>query len=254
MNSYKAYLIDLDGTMYKGLEPIDGAAEFVQRLCAKSIPYLFVTNNSSISPEKLADKLNQMGIQAGKENIFTSSMATAEYIDSLKSKSSVFMIGEEGLREALVHKGLSLVTKNADFVTIGIDRKITYEKLADACLEIRNGAKLISTNKDAAIPTERGMVPGNGAMTSVLAVSTGVSPVFVGKPEPILMEQAVEKLGFPKSDTLMIGDNYDTDIMAGIKAGIDTLMVETGISTRESIRSHNKQPTYHAKNLTEWEV
>ncbi|WP_173915749.1 TIGR01457 family HAD-type hydrolase [Halobacillus sp. Marseille-Q1614] len=254
MKSYSAYLIDLDGTMYRGIEPIDGAAEFVQRLNVKSIPYLFVTNNSSMVPKELADKLNNMGIQASKDNVFTSSMATAKYIDSKKPGANVFIIGENGLWQALEDQNLKPVKEEADFVTIGIDRKISYEKLAMACLEIRNGAELVSTNKDAAIPTERGMVPGNGAITSVLSVSTGVTPTFVGKPEAILMEQAVEMLGFPKEDILMVGDNYDTDIMAGIKAGIDTLMVETGVSTRDGIKHLNKQPTHHVKNLSDWKI
>lgn len=118
--------------------------------------------------------------------------------------------------------------ENPDFVVVGLDRDITYEKLAKACLAVRNGATFISTNGDIAIPTERGLLPGNGSLTSVVAVSTGVDPIFIGKPESIIMEQALKVLGIEKNEALMVGDNYDTDILAGINAGMHTLLVHTG--------------------------
>ncbi|MCP3028266.1 TIGR01457 family HAD-type hydrolase [Halobacillus sp. A5] len=254
MKNYKAYLIDLDGTMYRGNERIAGAAEFIDELNRFSIPHLFITNNSSSNPEEVASKLTDMQIKAEKEQIFTSSMATARYIHTKNPDSKAYVIGEQGLFDALAKENIEIVTHSADYVVMGIDRFITYEKLAEACLQIRNGASFISTNKDKAIPTERGLVPGNGALTSVVAVSTGVEPVYIGKPEPIIMEQAIQKLGVPKEEILMVGDNYQTDILAGLRANVDTLMVETGVSSYVSIKENHQQPTYLVGSLEEWKI
>lgn len=136
----------------------------------------------------------------------------------------------------------------------GLDRDITYEKLAVGCLAVRNGAIFISTNGDIAIPTERGMMPGNGSLTSVISVSTQTTPIFIGKPEPIIMEQALKVLGVAKEDTLMVGDYYDTDIMAGINAGMDTLLVHTGVTTRQMAEGYETKPTYAVDSLDDWEV
>ncbi|MFC0523869.1 TIGR01457 family HAD-type hydrolase [Pontibacillus salicampi] len=252
MKQYKGYLIDLDGTMYKGSEPIDAASAFVQALKESQIPHLFVTNNSSRKPEQIADKLQTFHIPAEKEQIFTTSMATASYISDQTSQARVFAIGEEGLHSALEQEGHLLTEEYCDYVVIGIDRDITYEKLATACLQVRNGAAFLSTNSDVAIPTERGMLPGNGSLTSVITISTGVQPIFIGKPEPIIMEQAMEQIGLTKDEVLMVGDNYHTDIMAGIKAGFDTLHVQTGVTQKEHLSHFDEQPTYSIKTLEEW--
>ncbi|WP_157724848.1 TIGR01457 family HAD-type hydrolase [Virgibacillus phasianinus] len=252
MKDYQGYLIDLDGTMYQGNERIHAAKEFVEFLKDKGLPHLFLTNNSSKTQLEIANKLNEMDIPATENHIFTSSMATASYIAAKNQDGCVFVIGEGGLHEALLSKGLVITDENPDFVVIGIDREITYEKLAKACLFVRNGAEFLSTNSDIAIPTERGLVPGNGALTSVITVSTGVEPVFIGKPEPIIMEQALQTLGLSKDETLMVGDNYHTDIMAGIQAGVDTLMVFTGVTPFEDFPTLPTKPTYHVRDLSEW--
>lgn len=252
MKDYKGYLIDLDGTMYNGTEKIEEACEFVRTLKARGIPYLFVTNNSSRTPKQVADKLMSFDIPASEEQVFTTSMATAQHIAQEKKDASVYVIGEEGIRQAIEENGLSFGEENADFVVVGIDRGITYEKLATGCLAIRNGARFISTNGDVAIPTERGLLPGNGSLTSVLTVSTGVEPVFIGKPESIIMEQAMRVLGTDISETLMVGDNYATDIIAGINAGMDTLLVHTGVTKREHMADYDQKPTYAIDSLTEW--
>lgn len=252
MKEYKGYLIDLDGTMYKGAESIHGASEFVESLREKKTPFMFLTNNSSKTVDQIAEKLTQLGVYAHRDFVYTSSLATAEYVRSEKEQARVFAIGEEGLFDALRQQGLKIVEKDADYVVIGIDREINYQKLANACLEVRAGARLISTNGDIAIPTDQGMLPGNGAITSVVSVSTGVKPVFIGKPEPLIMERALKRLGYDAKDVLMVGDNYHTDIMAGMKAGLDTLMVETGLSTFNEIKDHDHQPTYKRKDLVEW--
>ncbi|MED3563583.1 TIGR01457 family HAD-type hydrolase [Bacillus xiapuensis] len=253
MKNYKGYLIDLDGTMYKGTERIEAASDFIKKLQTKGIPYLFVTNNSSRTPAQVAEKLRGFDIQAEENQVFTTSMATANYIFSQKPDASVYVIGEEGIQTSIGEKGFLKASENADFVVIGIDRAITYEKLAVACLAVRNGAVFISTNGDIALPTERGLLPGNGSLTSVISVSTQTKPIFIGKPESIIMEQALKVLGTAKEETLMVGDNYDTDIMAGMKAGMDTLLVHTGVTTKELLLRYNRKPTYTIDSLDQWE-
>lgn len=252
MKEYRGFLIDLDGTMYRGTEVIEEAVDFVSLLNKHHLPYLFVTNNSSRTPEQVAEKLRNFGIKASGEQVFTSSIATANYIYERKKDASVYVIGEEGLQTAIAEKGFKLGQVDADFVAIGIDHSISYEKLAVACLAVRNGAVFISTNSDIAIPTERGLMPGNGSLTSVITVSTQTEPIFIGKPESIIMEQALKVIGTNKEDTLMIGDNYDTDIMAGMNAGLDTLLVHTGVTTRELLTRYEKKPTYVIDSLNQW--
>ncbi|KKB44425.1 TIGR01457 family HAD-type hydrolase [Bacillus thermotolerans] len=255
MKAYKGYLIDLDGTMYRGKAEIKEAKHFIERLNEKGIPYLFVTNNSSRTPQQVADKLRSFHIPASSDQIFTTSLATASYVAERKEAASVYVIGEEGLRSALESKGLQLVEdEHPDFVITGIDRDITYEKLATACLAIRNGASFVSTNGDVVIPTERGLLPGNGALTALVAVSTETEPVFIGKPEAIIMEQALQVLGTVKEETLMVGDNYKTDILAGIRAGMDTLLVHTGVTQKEHLKQVDEQPTYTRDTLDDWEI
>lgn len=253
MKKYKGYLIDLDGTMYKGTERIEAASDFIKNLQKKEIPYLFVTNNSTQTPAQVAEKLNSFDIPTTEDRVFTTSQATANYIEELKKDASVYVIGEEGIRTALEEKGFRFAGEDADVVVVGLDRSIDYEKLTIACLAVRNGATFISTNGDIALPTERGLVPGNGSITSVIAVSTQTKPIFIGKPEAIIMEQALKVLGVAKEDTLMVGDNYDTDILAGINAGIDTLLVHTGVTTKELLKTYTIHPTYTIDTLDHWE-
>ncbi|WP_130860237.1 TIGR01457 family HAD-type hydrolase [Gracilibacillus phocaeensis] len=252
MKQYKGFLIDLDGTMYKGTEPIEEAISFVQKLEEKKLPYLFVTNNSTKHPRDVSEKLQSMGVPSTAEHVFTTSMATAHYLKEQKPNGKVYAIGEEGLHLALEECGLELVEEDADFVVMGLDRTITYEKLTKGVLNIRSGAQFVATNGDVALPTERGFLPGAGSLISVLSVSTGVTPTFIGKPESIIVEQAIEVLGTTKQDTLMIGDNYDTDILAGIRADIDSLLVHTGVTTAEDLEVIEQQPTFTMNSLSEW--
>ena len=252
MKEYNGYLIDLDGTMYRGSEPIDGAATFIDALNKKRIPYLFLTNNSTSTQEAVAQKLRDMGIDTTSDHVFTSSLATAKYIKQQNAQAKCMVIGEHGLYDAIEREGLTIVDSSCDYVVIGLDRQINYEKLTRACLAIRDGAKFISTNGDIAIPTERGLLPGNGALTSVITVSTGVEPTFIGKPEQIIMKEALKVLGTVKKDTIMVGDNYQTDIRAGINAEVDTLMVFTGVTPYEAYPHLEIKPTYYVQNLREW--
>lgn len=252
MQKYKGFLIDLDGTVYKGTEKIIEAIDFVKELDRRGLPYLFLTNNSTKHPSDVSKKLIDMGVPSTTEHVFTTSMATASYIKEQQADAKVYPIGEEGLHMAIEECGLEIVEEGADFVVMGLDRNINYEKLAKGALNIRAGARFVATNGDVALPTERGFLPGAGSLISVLSVTTGVKPKFIGKPESIIVEQAIEVLGTTKEETLMVGDNYATDILAGINAGIDSLLVHTGVTTKEDLQEIENQPTYAINNLAEW--
>ncbi|WP_067840906.1 TIGR01457 family HAD-type hydrolase [Amphibacillus sediminis] len=254
MKQYAGYLIDLDGTVYNGTEKIDEAVTFVNHLKTKQIPYLFLTNNSTKHPSDVAKKLSEMGIPATEQDVFTSSMATATYIAEEKTNARVYAIGEEGLMLALEQAGLTVTDHDVDYVVMGLARNITYEKLAIGALAIRAGAKFVATNGDVALPTERGLLPGAGSLISVLSVTTGVTPKFIGKPEAIIVDQALEVLGTDKQSTLMVGDNYHTDIMAGINAGLDSLLVLSGVTTKADLATITNKPSYVINHLAEWKV
>lgn len=252
MKKYEGYLIDLDGTMYKGDNEIEGAAEFITFLKKKNIPYLFVTNNASLTPLEIVQKLQGFSIPAETKHVFSSAIATSLYLKGLNEKARCFVIGETGLIEAIEQAGLVNVEEDAEYVVMGLDRNITYQRLTKAALQIQQGAKLISTNKDKAIPKGRGLYPGNGAFTEVLTATTSIEPIHVGKPNTIIMNEAVKRLGVRKENILMIGDNYETDIQSGIQSNIDTLMVLTGVTNRKSLEKFDVKPTYCLNNLTEW--
>ena len=254
MKTYAGFLIDLDGTIYRGNQKIDSAVRFVNRLAKFGKPYGFVTNNSSKTPRQVAERLRKFGVEAREEQIITSSIAAANYIYEEKKDASIYMIGEKGLEEALTDKGFCIRDDNPDVVVMGIDRKITYEKLAKACLFVGRGAAFIATNEDKALPTERGFLPGNGSLTAVVSSTTGIEPVFVGKPRPMMIEQALNVLGVSKEQALMIGDNYKTDILSGVHAGMDTMLVLTGVTKKAMIASAAIQPTYIVESLDEWPI
>lgn len=252
MKEYKAYLIDLDGTMYRGNQVIEEAPAFIRWLKEKDIPFLFLTNNSSLPPEKVADKLNKMGIEADPAHVYTTSMAAAELIASDENKVNVYAIGEEGLITALLQMGCDLTEENPSHVVVGIDREFSYEKMMKASLAIQKGAMFISTNSDRAIPTEKGLVPGNGAITAAIATASGQIPRFIGKPEAIFVELALKKVSCFPQDVLLVGDNLHTDIAAGVNAKVDTLLVYTGITRPEDLLQGEIQPTYTVSHLREW--
>ncbi|WP_114603776.1 TIGR01457 family HAD-type hydrolase [Staphylococcus sp. EZ-P03] len=252
MKQYKGYLIDLDGTMYKGADPIDGAKQFIDYLNQNNIPHLYVTNNSTKVPEDVVKKLAEFGIDAKPEEVITSALATASYIKKENEHASIYVIGEGGIRTALLNQGLTLIDDtHVDYVVVGLDTHVNYDKLSQATLGVRNGAKFISTNQDISIPNERGFLPGNGAITSVISVSTKVQPTFIGKPQPIIMDMAMDVIRLPKEDVAMVGDLYETDIMSGINAGIDTIHVQTGVTSKEELAEKPTQPTYTFKDLNE---
>lgn len=252
MKQYKGYLIDLDGTMYKGADEIDGAKQFIDYLNQHDIPHLYVTNNSTKVPEDVVKKLAGFGIEAKPEEVVTSALATAHYIKQENAQASIYVIGEGGLRQSLLNQGLTLIDDtHVDYVVVGLDTKVDYDKFSQGTLGVRNGAKFISTNQDISIPNERGFLPGNGAITSVITTSTKVQPTFIGKPQPIIMDMAMDVINLPKEEVAMVGDLYETDIMSGINAGIDTIHVQTGVTSKEELAEKDQQPTYTFKDLNE---
>ncbi|SFE94735.1 TIGR01457 family HAD-type hydrolase [Alteribacillus iranensis] len=252
MRKYKGYLLDLDGTVYKGGKPFPEAVEFVQTLNKLSIPYLFVTNNSTTSPGNVAARLTKLGIPCENSQVLTSSLAAASYIKERSVKQSAYIIGEEGLKEILEKHDIREEEEEPGFVVVGLDRSLTYKKLEKACLAIRAGAHFLSTNQDAVLPTEQGLSPGNGAISAAITTATGKNPVFIGKPESIMIEQAQKKINLEKEEIVLIGDNYDTDILAGIRAGVDTIHVNTGVTTTKEVSDKEIQPTYKISSLSEW--
>ncbi|WP_208559358.1 TIGR01457 family HAD-type hydrolase [Marinilactibacillus kalidii] len=254
VKQYKGYLIDLDGTMYKGNEPISEAPDFINRLRTAGKPFLFLTNNSTSSPEDVTEKLvNQFGVEAYVNEIYTSSLATADYLKTLGGQS-VYVIGEKGLHEAVARAGFIVDEENPDHVVVGLDRELTYQKCETATLAIQKGASFIATNKDTNLPTERGMVPGAGSLVALIEKATRIKPTFVGKPESIIMNEALKVIGLEKSEVLMVGDNYETDILAGIENEIDTLLVYTGFTKEADLETVIEQPTYSIQTLDEWDV
>lgn len=239
--------------MYRGQQPIKEAPGFIQRLRQAHKSFIFLTNNSTGFPSDKVDQLQSVGVEAFEHEIYTSAMATADYVASLGFKR-VYPVGEKGLIGALESKGLVYDDQSPDCVVVGLDRQVTYAALETATLLIRKGARFIATNKDANIPTERGMSPSNGALISFIETATAQSAQVVGKPESIMMDRVVEKLGCERSEILVVGDNYDTDILAGIQNDMDTLLVLSGFTTREAVVLRQKQPTYIVSTLDDWMV
>ena len=256
MKKYAGYMIDLDGTIYRGKEKIPAAKRFIERLQEHDIPFLLVINNSTQAPIKVVENLaNNFDIHVKEENVYTSALATADYIADLnKDKRSVYVIGEVGLKQAILDKGFRFEETNPDYVVVGLDYDVTYHKFELATLAIKRGAKFIGTNADTNLPNERGLVPGAGSVIALVECSTQQKATYIGKPETIIMEKALERLGLPKDEVVMVGDNYMTDIKAGINFGIDTMLVYTGVSTRELVRKQEIAPTIELGSLDEWKV
>ena len=252
LNRYKAICLDLDGTVYRGTEPIAEAVQFIADAQKIGVDPYFITNNASMTRVQIKEKLAAFDINANVERIMTSAIAAAKYCKKKYEGASVMMIGEIGLEEALKVEGIRLTKQNPDVVMMGIDRDVTYAKLADAALAIRAGAHFIATNGDKAIPTERGFVPGNGSFVALMEAATGKKPVFVGKPEPYMLEFIQQMGDYQKEEMIMVGDNYDTDIQAGIRFGIDTLHVASGVTSKEDLLGKAEQPTYHVQSLLHW--
>lgn len=252
--TYKGYLIDLDGTIYKGSERIPAGEQFIRELQIRQIPYLLVTNNTTRTPEMVRDMLkNKFEVDTPLNTIYTATLATVDYMKDLGIGNKVYIIGEEGLKSAIYEAGFVEDTENPDFVVSGLDWSVDYEKLVVATLAIQKGATFIVTNPDLNIPTERGLLPGAGSIQAFLEAATRVKATVIGKPEAVIMDKALKRLDVTRQEALMVGDNYLTDILAGINNGIDSLLVLTGFTTKEEVPSLPKAPTYVLNSLEEWQ-
>ena len=240
--TYKGYLIDLDGTIYKGKDRIQAGEAFVHELQKREIPYLFVTNNTTRTPESVQEM----------STIYTATLATIDYMNDLGLEKTVYVIGEAGLKEAIQAAGYVEDKENPAYVVVGLDWQVDYEKFATATLAIHKGAHFIGTNPDLNIPTERGLLPGAGSLITLLEAATRVKPVYIGKPNAIIMDKAVEHLGLERQEIVMVGDNYLTDIRAGIDNGIPSLLVTTGFTKPEEVADLPIAPTHVLSSLAEW--
>lgn len=253
--TYKGYLIDLDGTIYKGRERIPAGERFIQRLQEQEIPYLLVTNNTTRTPQMVQDMLaQQFNIQTPLETIYTATMATVDYMKDMNRGQTAYVIGETGLKSAISEAGYIEDKENPAYVVAGLDSQVTYDMLATATLAIAKGALFIGTNPDLNIPTERGLMPGAGSLVALLEAATRVKPVFIGKPNAIIMNKALDILQVKRSEAIMVGDNYLTDIMAGIQNDIASLLVTTGFTKAEEVPNLPIQPDYVVASLDEWDI
>ncbi|QCK59313.1 TIGR01457 family HAD-type hydrolase [Streptococcus pyogenes] len=252
---YKGYLIDLDGTIYQGKNRIPAGERFIKRLQEKGIPYLLVTNNTTRTPEMVQSMLaKQFNVETGIETIYTATMATVDYMNDMNRGKTAYVIGETGLKSAIAAAGYVEELENPAYVVVGLDSQVTYEMLAIATLAIQKGALFIGTNPDLNIPTERGLMPGAGALNALLEAATRVKPVFIGKPNAIIMNKSLEVLGIQRSEAVMVGDNYLTDIMAGIQNDIVTILVTTGFTRPEEVPTLPIQPDHVLSSLDEWRL
>jgi len=233
----------MDGVLWHGDTPLPGLAAFFDTLRQKGIAFVLATNNSGRTPEQYLEKLARMGVQASHDEILTSAQATALYLaEHTPNGARVFVIGEDGIRNALTERGYTLCElyeDGAQYVVVGMDRGLTWDKLATATLNIRAGAKFIGTNGDTSFPSERGIIHGNGAILAALTTATGVPPVVIGKPEPIMYQQALARLGGTSEDTWGLGDRLETDILGAIRAGIPSILVLSGITSQADVTANS---------------
>ena len=238
----RGYLIDMDGVLYRGGELVPGADRFVQRLLREKIPFIFLTNNSQRTRRDVAIKVARMGIPIDERHVFTCSMATARFLARQKPAGTAFVIGEGGLLTALHKNGYSVVDHAPDYVVVGEGRTVTLEMLEVAVQMILDGAKLIATNLDPNCPTKSGTRPGCGATVAYLETATGARAMSVGKPSPIMMRAARKELGLATSETIMIGDTMETDILGGVQMGYRTILVLSGTTQKDDLPRYAYAP------------
>jgi 4-nitrophenyl phosphatase len=253
--SLRGLLIDLDGVVYTGREPIAGAAGFLAEARQRGLKFLLVTNNSTTSPELVAERLKTMRIEVAPSEILTSAQAAVGYVRAhAQPGARVRIVGEAGLRQAAEEEGLSVVEDSesaSEWVIAGLDRAFTYEKLTSATRAIMSGARFVATNADALLPVEGGQVmPGAGTMIAAIQTATAVEPVIVGKPEAGLFEHGLRRLGgLPPEQVAMIGDRLDTDVVGGRRAGLRTILVLSGVTTHAEALAADPAPDAVAENL-----
>ena len=237
------FISDMDGVIYHGNNLLPGALEFINWLKANHKKYLFLTNSSERSPRELSQKLSRLGVDVDETHFYTSALSTASFLAQQKPGGSVFVIGEAGLIQALYQAGLTMNNVDPDYVVIGETRTYSYEKIEDAVGLVQRGAMLIGTNPDLTGPTERGIVPATGALVKPIELATGKTAYFLGKPNPLMMRTGLRHLGCHSAEAVMVGDRMDTDVISGLESGMSTVLVLSGVSTRETLKTYAYRPS-----------
>lgn len=254
LKNKKLFLLDMDGTIYLGDQIFDGTIDFLNYVKSIGGKYMFLTNNSSKSVEKYIEKLAKLGISAVKDDFTTSAQATGLYLQKHNKDDLIYVFGTESLKQELKLYDLKITDKLEDGINclvMGFDTELTFQKLEDACILLGRGVDYIATNPDWVCPTEYGYVPDCGSVSTMLYNATKRLPKFIGKPEPTMVELAVEKSGFSKDQAILLGDRMYTDIASGFNAGIDTSLMLSGESTLDDLKDHDFKPTFIYKNIRE---
>ncbi len=238
-----SWLTDMDGVLVHEGHVLPGAAELIAKWQAESTPFLVLTNNSIYTPRDLSARLVAGGLNVPEDRIWTSALATAAFLDKQQPKGTAFVIGESGLTQALHEIGYVQTDNNPDYVVLGETRNFNFENLTKAIRLINGGARFIATNPDATGPSAEGPLPATGSVAALITKATGMEPYIVGKPNPMMFRSAMRKIGAHSESTGMIGDRMDTDVVAGIEAGLHTVLVLTGIADDAEIRKYPFRPT-----------
>ena len=240
----KGFICDMDGVIYHGDKLLPDVKEFVEWLYKENKSFLFLTNSSERSPRELRQKLERMGLYVDESHFYTSALATAKFISGQKPSCSAYVIGAPGLVNALYDQGITMNSIDPDYVIVGETSSYNYEMVVHASNLVRNGAKLIGTNTDLTGPIEDGVVPACRALISPIEMATGKKAYFVGKPNPLMMRTGLKMLGVHSEEAAMIGDRMDTDVIAGIETGLDTVLVLSGVTSLEDVNLYPYRPTY----------
>ena len=238
-----SYLTDMDGVLHREGDLIPGADEFIGTLRDEGVEFMVLTNNSIQTPRDLSAKLVRMGLDIPEERIWTSATATAKFLQQQAGQASAYVIGEAGLTTALHEIGWILTDADPDFVVLGETRTYSLEAITTACNLIMNGSRFIATNPDLTGPGPNGVIPATGAVAAMITAVTGMKPYYVGKPNPVMMRTALNNIGAHSENTVMIGDRMDTDVKAGLEAGLRTILVRTGIADDAEIARFPYRPT-----------
>ena len=244
IKSKAGFIIDMDGVIYHGNKLLPGVNEFLSWMENSGKKYLFLTNASERTPKELHEKLKRLGIIVGEEHFYTSALATASFLASQKPEGSAYIIGDAGLINALYSVGYSINNVNPDYVVVGDTHGYNFEKIQEAVNLVLNGARLIGTNPDITGPIENGITPSTKALIAPIEIATGKKAYFVGKPNPLMMRIALKKLDVQREETIVIGDRMDTDIRCGLESEIDTLLVLSGITSKDDIDRFPYRPRY----------
>ncbi|WP_220208289.1 HAD-IIA family hydrolase [Reticulibacter mediterranei] len=254
MEGIKHYLIDMDGVILQGTKLIPGAAEFIQRLRTKGASFLILTNNSRYILRDLQVRLHDLGLEVPQEAIFTSALATAQFLHTQRPGGKAYVLGEAGLTTALHDIGYILTDQKPEYVVLGETTTYSFERITRAIRFVMAGARFITTNPDVTGPGEGGIVPATGAVAALISAATGAKPYFIGKPNPLMMRTALRTLDAHSEDSVIIGDRMDTDIVSGIESGLQTILVLTGVTTREQVERFPYRPTWIHKSVADIEV